>query len=432
MSLEKVRVLVFPCGSEVGLELHNALKDVSFVELLGASSAPDHGKFVFQNYFEGLPYIDAPDFLEQFNALLVAQKVDFVYPAMDQVIDVLSQQCGALKAVLLAPEHDAVHTCRNKARTYARLDGLPFVPRTYQTSEEVEQFPVIIKPEEGYGAKGFQILKTKDALDHALSQCDYPNVICEYLSGEEYTVDCFTDRHGALLYAGCRNRGRIRNGISVNSTLQPHDPAVDQIAWEISQRIPMRGAWFFQLKRDDMGTYKLLEVATRVAGTMCLGRAAGVNLPLLTIFDAMGYDVDITRQFDRVQVDRALYNTFRLPKSFSEVYVDFDDTITVHGRVNCQVMAFLYQCVNASIPLTLVTRHDGDLWADLKKCKVSPELFDRVVWVPREEKKRDHIQPKPDALFLDDSFAERREIAEAFGITVLGPDSIEALIDHRQ
>lgn len=430
--MEKVRVLVFPCGSEVGLELHNALKDISFVELLGASSAPDHGRFVYQNYFGDVPYIDAPDFLEKFNALLEAQRVDFIYPAMDQVIDVLSQQRDALKATLLAPDHDAVHTCRNKARTYARLEGLPFLPRIYQSAEEVDRFPVIIKPEEGYGAKGFQVLWTREALEHALSQSDTSNVICEYLSGEEYTVDCFTDRHGVLRYAGCRNRGRIRNGISVSSALQPYDPDVDRIAQEISRRISMRGAWFFQLKRDDAGAYKLLEVATRVAGTMCLERAAGVNLPLLTVFDAMGYHVDVARQFDWVQVDRALYNTFRLPKTFSEVYVDFDDTVTVHGKVNCLLMRYLYQCVNASIPLTLVTKHDGDIWADLKRYRISPELFERVIWVPRGEKKREYIHPKPDALFLDDSFAERREMAEAFGITVLGTDSIEALIDHRQ
>lgn len=430
--MEKVRVLVFPCGSEVGLELHNALKDISFIELLGASSAPDHGRFVYQNYFETVPYIDAPDFLEKFNALLESEQVDYIYPAMDQIIDVLSQQREQLKATLLAPSHDAVHTCRSKARTYERLKGLPFVPKTYQSPEEVEKFPVIIKPEEGYGAKGFQILESREALEYALAQSQTPNVICEHLSGEEYTVDCFTDRHGTLRYAECRNRGRIRNGISVSSAFQPHDPKIDDIAQEISRRIPMRGAWFFQLKRNSDGVYKLLEVATRVAGTMCLNRAIGVNLPLLTVFDAMGYDVEVAPQFGQAQVDRALYNCFRLPKRFSEVYVDFDDTITVHGQVNCLLMRYLYQCVNESVPLTLVTKHDGDILEDLKKCRISPKLFERIIWVPRDAHKQDYIQPKFDALFLDDSFAERREIAEAFGITVLGTDSVETLIDYRQ
>ncbi len=430
--MEKVRILVFPCGSEVGLELHNALKDVSFIELIGASSAEDHGSFVYQNYIGNVPYIDAPDFIEKFNAVLKERQIDYIYPAMDQIIDVLSQRRGELKAELLAPCHDAVHICRNKARTYERLKGLPFVPRTYENADEVERFPVIIKPEEGYGAKGFQILKTKEMLVNALGESRTPNVICEYLSGDEYTVDCFTDRHGDLRYVGCRSRERIRNGISVRSAFQPHDERIDQIAGEISQHISMRGAWFFQVKRADNGEYKLLEVATRVAGTMCLDRAAGVNLPLLTVFDAMGHDVEIARQFEYVQVDRALYNTFHLSKRFSEVYVDFDDTITIHGKINGQLMRYLYQCVNDSIPLTLVTKHDGDILEDLKQYRISQELFEKIILVPRGDKKKDFIRPKPDALFIDDSFAERQEIAETFGITVLGTDSVEALIDYRQ
>ena len=47
--MKHVNVMVFPCGSEVGLELNNALKDVSFITLFGASSVPDHGKCVFEN-----------------------------------------------------------------------------------------------------------------------------------------------------------------------------------------------------------------------------------------------------------------------------------------------------------------------------------------------------------------------------------------------
>ena len=430
--MKQVRILVFPCGSEVALELHSALKDVSFITLVGASSVADHGKYVFRHYVEGVPFITDPAFISRFNQLLERERIDFVYPAMDQVIDVLSENRDALAAELLAPCHDAVHVCRSKERTYRRLAGLPFTPRTYAGAAEVTNYPVIIKPAEGYGAKGFRILRDRRELEQALADSREKNVICEYLSGEEYTVDCFTDRHGALRYVSCRSRGRIRNGISVHSALMPHDEAVDEIARQISDRIRMRGAWFFQLKRNDAGEYRLLEAATRVAGTMCLERAAGVNLPLLTVFDAMGCDVEIMRQFDEAVVDRALYSAFRLPRTFSEVYLDFDDTLTVHGKVNDLMMRYLYQCVNAGIPLKLISKHDGDLLADMRALRIPPELFDEIIHISREERKCDHVTPKPDALFLDDSFAERREMQQAHPITAMGVDCLDVLIDHRQ
>ena len=43
-------VLVFPCGSEIGLEIHNALKYSKDFNLFGGSSVDDHGKYVYKNY----------------------------------------------------------------------------------------------------------------------------------------------------------------------------------------------------------------------------------------------------------------------------------------------------------------------------------------------------------------------------------------------
>ncbi len=430
--MKQVRILIFPCGSEVGLELHQALKDVPFITLVGASSVPDHGKYVFEHYCEGLPFVQTPEFLERFNALLLTQHIDFIYPAMDEVLDVLSANREQLAVPLIAPCHDAVHICRSKARTYAHLNGLDFVPQTYDGPEQVTRFPVIIKPEEGYGAKGFYILNTPQALRQKLAESQTANVICEYLQGEEYTVDCFTDRHGVLKYTSCRNRNRIRNGISVNSRLQQPDEKISEIARKISAHIPMRGAWFFQLKRDGDGNYKLLEVATRVAGTMCVQRAAGVNLPLLSVFDMMDYDVAITPQLDTVEVDRALYNAYRLPIEFEEVYLDFDDTVIVHNKVNLNLMRYLYQCVNKNVPVKLLTKHDYDIHTTLKRYKIAPELFDEIIHIERAQRKCDFVQPNKMALFIDDSFAERQQMQEAHGMVALGVDAIEALLDYRQ
>lgn len=430
--MKNVNILAFPCGSEVALEINRALNDIPFITLWGASSVADHGKHMYKNYIEGLPLITAPNFFDELNALIDAHQIDYIYPAMDQVVDVLSARRDELHAELIAPNNDAVYTCRNKARTYQRLAGTDFLPEVYTSAEEVRTYPVIIKPEEGYGSRGFQILHNKEELEYALSQAETPMVICEYLCGEEYTIDCFTNRKGETQYISCRNRNRIRNGISVNSRIQKPDARIAELANEICKYIPMRGAWFFQVKRNAAGEYKLLEVATRIAGTMCVERAAGINLPLLTVFDMMGYDVDVEQQLSDVEVDRALYNSFRLNKEFTEVYLDFDDTIIVHGRVNEQLMRYIYQCINNGIPLTLITKHDVDIYPDLKKYRISPEIFDKIIHIDRSQRKCDYIHPDKDALFIDDSFAERKQMTQAHGITALGVDAVECLIDYRK
>ena len=430
--MKQINIMVFPCGSEIGLELHRSLKDIRFIELFGGSSVEDHGCWVYKNYIGDIPYITDPKFIDVLNKYIDENNIDFIFPALDSVIAALSRERDKLHAKLLTCPDETVQICRSKSKTYERLSGCDFLPEIYKEPEQIKDYPVIIKPAESQGSQGFMILKDQQQLSYELSIRSEEQVICEYLPGEEYTIDCFTDRHGKLRYASCRNRHRIKNGISVNSSLMVPDERVREIAEIINEKMDFRGVWFFQLKRNMKGEYRLLECATRVAGTMCVERAAGVNLALLTVFDALDYDVDLTEQGINVVVDRALHNVFKLDIEYDEVYMDFDDTVIVHDKVNFTVLRFIYQCVERGIPVILLTRHDTDVVLDLKQRRIAPELFDKIVCLPRSERKIDHVSPKSTALFIDDSFAERKSMRDAYGIYTLGVDAVEALLDERQ
>jgi hypothetical protein len=57
-----IKVLVFPCGSENGIEIFQALKDVVNIELFGASGREDHGVHLYKNYIGDIPYIHDDNF----------------------------------------------------------------------------------------------------------------------------------------------------------------------------------------------------------------------------------------------------------------------------------------------------------------------------------------------------------------------------------
>jgi hypothetical protein len=318
------------------------------------------------------------------------------------------------------------------------------LPRLYASSDEVDDvdFPVIIKPALGQGAEGFQIVRDRATLKRKLDaavQAACPQVICQYLPGDEVTVDCFSDGRG-LRYAESRQRVLIKGGIAVRSISLPDDTEAREVAQVIQDRLAplgLHGVWFFQLRRDDAGVYRLLEVATRTAGTMCVDRAAGVNLPLMAIWDALGFPTEAARQFDRIEVSRALVNSYLLPFEFDELFIDFDDTIVNHRThtVNLEAIRLLYQCTNKKIPVTLVTRYPGqrdDLLAALAAFRLDPTLFSELVQVPIDAPKANHIAPGPHAIYVDDSFGERVAVTAAHGIPALGVDAIEALLDWHQ
>lgn len=419
--MEKYNVLVFPAGTEIALEIRNALKDSKFIRLFGATSVPCHAEMVFKNC-DTLPYTDDPRFIDELNKVIIHNAIDYVYPAHDDALVKLTCRRDEIKAEIVTSAKTTVFVCRSKKRTYGYLKDAWYVPKTYLNAVDVKNFPVFVKPDIGQGSNGAELVETRDRLYGIVNKGDY--VICEYLPGAEYTVDCFTDIHGVLRYVGQRTRERIRSGIAVRSRFVDTDEAVKRIAQDLNQRFGFNGAWFFQLKEDKYGDLKLLEVAPRIAGTMGLSRNIGVNLPLLTMYNMWEKDVEILKNGNAILLDRAFISRFDTGLQYDSVYVDFDDTLVSDGKVNPTLIAFLYQCRNNGKKLRLITKRRGAI-----EWYVDPYMFDEIIQVGKDEKKEDYV--KPHSIFIDDSFSERKRVHEKCGVPVFDVDAVESLMDWR-
>ena len=421
-------ILVFPAGTEIAFEIHDALKNSKFVRLFGATSVPCHAEFVFQTCVTGLPFVDDPALIPALNRVIDAYGIDYVYPAHDSALLRFSEERDALHAKVVASARETVGICRSKTRTYRFLSGAPYLPAFYGSPDEIPGYPVFIKPAVGQGSQGARIIRDRSHLEEALSE-GQEYTICEYLPGEELTVDCFTDRHGSLLVVSPRSRERIRAGIAVRSRNLPLTEDLQSIAEDINRRLSFNGAWFFQVKKNAAGQFRLLEIAPRIAGTMGLTRNLGINMPLLTLYNFWGIDVSLIPNREDLLLDRAFISRFQTDLSYSSVYVDFDDTLIIRGKVNAFLMMFLYQAFNQGKRLCLLTRHSTDIFADLEKACIPASLFSEIIRLDEAGAKTDYIAP--DSIFIDDSFSERKRVRDALGIPVFDLDMIESLIDWR-
>ena len=421
-------ILVFPAGTEIAFEIHDALKNSKFVRLFGATSVPCHAEFVFQTCVTGLPFVDDPALIPALNRVIDAYGIDYVYPAHDSALLRFSEERDALHAKVVASARETVGICRSKTRTYRFLSGAPYLPAFYGSPDEIPGYPVFIKPAVGQGSQGARMIKDRSHLEEALSE-GQEYTICEYLPGEELTVDCFTDRHGSLLVVSPRSRERIRAGIAVRSRNLPLTEELQSIAEDINRRLSFNGAWFFQVKKNAAGQFRLLEIAPRIAGTMGLTRNLGINMPLLTLYNFWGIDVSLIPNREDLLLDRAFISRFQTDLSYSSVYVDFDDTLIVRGKVNAFLMMFLYQAFNQGKRLCLLTRHSTDIFSDLEKACIPASLFSEIIRLDEAGAKTDYIAP--DSIFIDDSFSERKRVRDALGIPVFDLDMVESLIDWR-
>lgn len=298
--------------------------------------------------------------------------------------------------------------------TYKTLEKAVKVPAIYSYTAKDLKYPVFLKPNIGQGSKGVCKADSYNEIKVALSKDD-SLLILEYLPGEEYTVDCFTNGNGKLLFSQARERLRIANGISVRS--KPIDnPEFTKMASIINNELNFRGVWFFQVKRNANGELVLMEIAPRVAGTMALCRMRGTNLPLLSLYDALGIEISmICNDFD-IEIDRALVARYKTNIIFDIVYVDLDDTILHENKLNHLIVGLLYKFINDGKKIVLITKHEQVVESTLTRQRLSRDVFDEVIVLTRDQIKADYVSR--DGIFIDDSFAERRLIYERLGIPV--------------
>ncbi|KZX11414.1 ATP-grasp domain-containing protein [Methanobrevibacter oralis] len=437
-------VLVFPCGSEIGLEINNALKYCKDFVLFGGSSIDDHGKYVYNNYIPNIPFIDDDNFLEFINSVIEKYSIDLIYPAHDDVVLKLAQLKNQLNAHVVVSNDRTCDICRSKSKTYDFFKDENFIPKYYDikkddfySDEKAEkinkvldkEFPIFLKPDVGQGAKGVAIANNFDDLKRHFNE--NPGLIAvEYLPYEEYTIDCFSS-NDRLLYCEKRERIRVKDGISVNATTIKTEQIIKDIAKKINSKLSFDGAWFFQLKKDKNNQYKLLEIAPRIAGTMALHRNTGINFPLLTLYSHLGIDVNVMTNDNKLTIDRALMNRFKYEINYNRVYLDFDDTVFVKGKVNTFLMMFLYQCVNEDKEIILITKHVKNIKETLKELKIDINLFNDIISLTKDDEKYKFIDSSVASIFIDDSFSERFSISDKLNIPVFDLDAIESLINWK-
>lgn len=426
--MSALNILVFPCGSEIGLEIHAALRYAKDIRLHGASSVSDHGEFVYARYRQIAAQAGSDDLVEQLNGLIAEWGIDLVIPAHDSVIPVLAAAGSRLRAVAMVPDADTALVCRDKRLTYARLEPLGFVPAT--VDYPANAYPVFAKPAVGQGSQGAERVDGPER-HHQLLDSGIDYVVNEYLPGEEYTVDCISDADGLLLHLAPRRRARVKSGISVRTEPVPADPEIAAMASAIAGELRLRGAWFFQVRRGADGRPKLLEVAPRIAGSMGLSRARGINYPLLGIYAHLGRPFSVLAQDYPLVMDRALGNRYRSGLHYERVYLDLDDTLVVDGAPSPLVMALLYQWSARQVPVILVTRHAGQPLDTLARHRICAELFERIVHIQDGSPKSATIGRDPAAIFIDDSFRERRDVLDTCGVPVFDLDAVEQLLDLR-
>lgn len=413
-----MNVLILPAATEIGLEISRSLRYCKGIRLFGAAQdANCHAGLAFERFVQ-IPNVGDTGFVDALNAAIAEHEIDVVFPAHDDVMYVLALFRKDIEATVVSHPPKTCFVARSKSQTYIELrKSVPVCRRSLNGN-----FPKFIKPDAAQGSQDARVVHSHAELEFWLTQrSDF--IVTEYLPGPEYTVDCFSDETG-LRYCSARVRSRMKNGISMR-TEACDDAVFAEYAAKINDVLDFRGAWFFQAKHNGDGVPVLMELGARISGTSAFSRMEGVNLPLLSLYEAQGVPVAVAPLGLKPVVDRCLQT-----RAFVDIgkrdtlYVDLDDTLLVNGQVNHELVGMLYLNRKRFRWIACLSRNT-EILNVLKQHRIG--IFDCVVHCGD---KADAIDNPDSSVLVDDSFRER-QLASAKGVLAIDCSQLELLDGSR-
>ncbi len=376
---------MLPAAAPAGLEINRVLGVGKEAVVYGADCAGfDRAGFHFRQ-LQPMPEWGDAACLPWVQRACDAQQIAAIFPA-DRVAALwLAERRAQIPATILAPEPAALAACATRDAMRAALQGsVPVAPGTTDKSAQ--------------------------------------------RSARIYVVDCFTTSGGALLYAEAR-------AVGADGVTRPEKLA-DATDWgeRIGARLGLRGAWHYtvQMERGQAAdaTPVLLDIMPLLAGDAAIASARGPNFPLLTLYDAAGYDLSVEAFAAEMPMALCLKPRFIYDRPMTAVYMDLDETLILRGAVNPWLVALIFQCRNRGIPVHLITRHPGDLATTLARYRLA-SLFTRIIHIADRAKPKAHFIEEADAVLIDDSFQERHAAVLRRGLRCFDAAGAVCLLDER-
>lgn len=273
-----------------------------------------------------------PGRAERFGELIldwcVRHRIDVLVPTVEaefMPIAGLREQFADAGVALVLESDATIAACTDKwALTSAVGPDVPQA-RTEVIDERFDcdswDYPLMTKPRCASGSRGIAMMGSPAEL--ASIARDGTMLAQGMLPGGEYSVDVLCDGPGRVIAAVPRERIKVDSGIAV-AARTVHDEELIRVASAAARDVGITNIANVQLRRDEHGLARLLEINARLPGTMALTIAAGINMPLHVVRRTLGRNTDpVTGEFGQVAMVRMLDDLVIAPSELAALEAGF-------------------------------------------------------------------------------------------------------------
>jgi carbamoyl-phosphate synthase large subunit len=326
-NMRDLTVLVTACGVQFIPGLIKCLRNNGErnIKIVGTDMFEDPTLYEFVDVLYKVPEASSPNYVERLLEICKKEKVDVLLPFMSSELLSLHDNKVHFERIgtkVSVSNRNSIEIANNKLKFYEYLrdHGLS-VPKFYplRNADELEEvciklgFPekaVCVKATNLSGSRGIRIIDPSKSRSDILFG-EKPNsfyisleelkiilsekntipemMAMEYLPGEEYSVDLIAD-DGKVIYMCGRESNVILASIPQVATLQKNEEAYN-ISCSVIEALRLDGNADLDFKFNELGQPVLMEVNPRIAATLGIFEAGGLNLPYLRIKQLLGEEL---------------------------------------------------------------------------------------------------------------------------------------------
>lgn len=284
------KILIGSCGGLTGVYLAKQLKKTKDVVIYGCDANGNSvGKFFVEKLFVLSKATDTC-FLEELIQIIDSNDIDIYIPTHSKEIYVISKFEKELRErceiQFIVSPFETFKALDDKESAYKCLSEIGLsVPKIIYSSKDIRCFPIMYKKKWGSGGIGKGIIMNIQEFEQ-VKKSKEDILFCEYLQGEEYTIDCMFSDTGKLLGYNQRRRKKCIGGaVSITCNENPIDilPYINKI----SEKWIIKGCVNFQYILCDDTPY-FIDINLRYAsGGLPLSVESGVDIisAMLKIFN---------------------------------------------------------------------------------------------------------------------------------------------------
>lgn len=313
--MKRLNILITGAGGAAAIAFYEAVKSAEHDFFMADMNENSVGLYLVDATNRCiLKASDDKNYIQHLLTTCVENKVDIIIPTVDSELLIITKNrhlFDEIGVTLITSDYENLANVLDKYKLMKKLSShfkLAWFAK-YDKNFDVNKlkYPCLIKPRCDSGSRGIKRINKANDLKGIPKNGKY--LLQDYLPLNEYSVDVYVNRNNKAIASVVRERIKTYGGVAVISKTI-NWPLLSDLAAELSEFLNLRYAVNVQFKLNNQGVPCLLEINPRFPGTSSLTVAAGVNMPEMSLEEAIGKTLNVKYNYCELAMVRRWKETF--------------------------------------------------------------------------------------------------------------------------